>query len=602
MKPLGELLAGVLPADAPVSLGGETRASFARDVRRLRARLEAAEGAQPGKGYVLATNDTYAFAVGLFGLWHASMYAVLPPNRQDGTLAALEADTAGLITDVSDWQTRPHALDPLADAGDTGATTILAPLRDDAKACELFTSGTTGANRSIMKAIRHLDREVAELERLFGPENDVDFAPRVPADASVFSTAPPAHLYGLLFGVLWPLASGRPFCPDALQHPSEILPRLEGSRPSVLISVPSALRRIARRDAGSISPNACAAVFSSGGPLPRKTALATEERLGHAPVEVFGSTETGGVAWRRRRADAKDPAWTPFPSVRVDLDDSERLRVASPFVSGVEGDETSGAGNERFTMGDRARLEADGRFRVDGRVDEIVKIAEKRVDLARMSEALRANTEVDDVALVTIGDDGPTRIGAVIAPTDVGRSRIESDGPNALQRALRASLREHFDPVVHPRAWRIVEALPVDERGKLARAALHALFRAPGAAAREGAVSDRPETKEALRGEDHVERTCRVPTDLECFVGHFPDQPVVPGVLQLDWALDTAEELLGRAPRVRTIESMKLVTPLRPGDTFRIRVQQAAPDVLRIGVTSDDVPHLKARVRLSTDD
>ncbi|GEM_PF-52218 len=597
MKPLGELLSRPGREDEAVSLRGETGSTFARDVRRLRSRLERAEDARPGVGYVLATNDSYAFAVGLFGLWQASMHAVLPPNRQDGTLAALEAETAGLITDVPGWLSRPLAIDPLAEVADADdAPTPLAPLSDDTKALALFTSGTTGANRAIDKQIRHLDREVAELERIFGPANDVDSAPRVPADASIFSTAPPAHLYGLLFGVLWPLASGRRFCPDALQHPSEILPRLERGRPSVLVSVPSALRQIARHDAGSLSADACAAVFSSGGPLPRETALATEARLGNTPVEVFGSTETGGVAWRRRRADTEDPAWTPFPSVSVDVDDEQRLRVTSPFVSGVDADTTR---RDRFTMGDRARFESDGRFRVEGRTDDVVKIAEKRVDLARMSEALRAHAGVEDAALVTIGDDGPARIGAVIVATAEGRARIAADGPEALQRTLRASLREHFDPVVHPRAWRLVDALPIDERGKLARAALRALFRAPGAATHQHDVSDRPETKEALRGEDHVERTCRVPTDLECFVGHFPDQPVVPGVLQLDWALDAAEELLGHVPRVSAVESIKLVTPLRPGDTFRIHVHNPEPDLLRIEVASESAPHLKARVRLS---
>jgi hypothetical protein len=50
------------------------------------------------------------------------------------------------------------------------------------------------------------------------------------------------------------------------------------------------------------------AVFSSGGPLPAVRPGAGR-RLAEAPIEVFGSTETGGVAWpqvrgRRRLVDA----------------------------------------------------------------------------------------------------------------------------------------------------------------------------------------------------------------------------------------------------------------------------------------------------------
>jgi acyl-coenzyme A synthetase/AMP-(fatty) acid ligase len=50
-------------------------------------------------------------------------------------------------------------------------------------------------------------------------------------------------------------------------------------------------------------------IFSSGGPLAPETAALYRAAFGAAPVEVFGSTETGGVAWRRRDGGADEEGW-----------------------------------------------------------------------------------------------------------------------------------------------------------------------------------------------------------------------------------------------------------------------------------------------------
>ncbi len=40
------------------------------------------------------------------------------------------------------------------------------------------------------------------------------------------------------------------------------------------------------------------AIFSSGGPLPFEVAQESKRLLGPVPIEVYGSSETGGIAWR----------------------------------------------------------------------------------------------------------------------------------------------------------------------------------------------------------------------------------------------------------------------------------------------------------------
>lgn len=66
------------------------------------------------------------------------------------------------------------------------------------------------------------------------------------------------------------------------------------------------------------------------------------------------------------------------------------------------------------------------------------------------------------------------------------------------------------------------------------------------------------------------ERAFAVPADHPSLPGHFPGNPIVPGVWLLDEVLRTAEGWLGRAIHVRGVPQVKFVQPLRPEETARI--------------------------------
>lgn len=529
-----------------------TWGEFVEDVVRLHGRL-----ADHQKGaFVLITEDAYAFAVGLFALWHADCFAILPPNRQPEVLAHLQTRSVGVITDRPGWFESGSSLHPLdRSVAPAGALRHPLPsLRRESAAVELFTSGTTGDEKSTIKRIQHLEDEIVQLEVWRGDALD---------GAWFFSTASHQHLYGLLFGVLWPLGSARPFDAHHYLHAGELLPKMAEAPASVLASVPTSIKHIARHPSFSALRGHCRIVFSSGGPLPTATAHAVAEGLGVPPVEVLGSTETGGIAWREQSPGLLDVPWTPFACARIARDEeSGILRVHSPLVSIATGD----AG---FATGDLIELERDGRFRLGGRANQMVKVGEKRVDLAYMGSQLRAHEWVDEAALTTIERDTEQRVAAVLVASQRGLDVLRARGRGALIRDLRASLSDRWDPVVHPRHWRFVESLPENEQGKVTREALVALFRDEEPPVR---MPDRPLVLDELRGERSIERTCEVPDDLHCFRGHFPGFPVVPGVLQLDWAMEIGAVLLDAPPVIREIASFKLISPLQPRVRFRIHV------------------------------
>jgi hypothetical protein len=55
-------------------------------------------------------------------------------------------------------------------------------------------------------------------------------------------------------------------------------------------------------------------------------------------------------------------------------------------------------------------------------------------------------------------------------------------------------------------------------------------------------------------------------------------------------------------PRVREIESLKLISPLRPGQEFKMHVRRSAEDIVAIEITSLGAVHARGRVRLESND
>ena len=536
---------------------------------------------EPGGGWVLLTEDAYAFAVGLLALWHSGRYAISPPNRQPESLRNLQSRAAGILCDRPDWIAEGPSVHPMF-SGATGADPEKLPqFMSNSPAIELYTSGTTGSEKPAMKRISHLEDEVAELEALWGD--------RV-SGSVFFSTASHQHLYGLLFGVLWPLAAGHVFQSQHFLHAGEAVPKMIDAQSCVLATVPTHLQRLARHSGTHELRGICRLVFSSGGPLHEKTAHKIAQALESAPLEVLGSTETGGIAWRSQELGRNQNLWTPFPSVHVNRDpESQGMLVRSPFVS-VESNDAG------FSTGDRISPISNGSFTLKGRLDQVVKIGEKRLDLSQMEARLREHPLIEDLALLAIGREGTSRVAAVTVPSVEGWDLLEKEGRRSFGRTLRLRLAEDWDPILHPRYWRMVRQLPEDSRGKLTRASLSQLFSISGF---KSSSSDRPTLIEEFRGARFLERACTVPFDLSCFPGHFPDGPVVPGVLELDWAIEMAADILGRSPNVESVQSLKFMNPLRPGDSFRIKVSVSAAGKLDLRLWGEEHEFARGRVRLS---
>jgi 3-hydroxymyristoyl/3-hydroxydecanoyl-(acyl carrier protein) dehydratase len=75
-----------------------------------------------------------------------------------------------------------------------------------------------------------------------------------------------------------------------------------------------------------------------------------------------------------------------------------------------------------------------------------------------------------------------------------------------------------------------------------------------------------------------AELTLEIPADLEYFRGHFDGAPVVPGVVQLKWAVDAARRVLGAGGELVAMEALKFQRVLVPGAVATLTLKWVAAD------------------------
>ncbi|WP_434561036.1 AMP-binding protein [Pseudomonas sp. R1-6] len=487
----------------------------ARGIRRLAVHLD----------------DAADLAVALLGAWRAGARVLLPADLQPQTRQRWSADVDLWLTDLP-GDTQPNDL----------RQTPLEAAELDLDQCwlALCTSGSSGEPKRIEKTLRQLSNEVQALEQLWG----ADLGP----DACMIGSVAAQHIYGLLFRVLWPLCAGRTFVRRQLAFPED-MQRASREHPAFAwVASPALLKRMGDNldwpALGSVRR-----VFSSGGALPADAAQSLEQRLGQWPTEIFGSSETGGIAWRQG-----GDLWQPFAGVELSQDSDGALLIASPYLP---------AGHVEHTA-DAARIAADGRFQLLGRLDRIVKLEEKRISLPMLEQALTAHEWVSDARLGVVQENRAS-LGALLALSEAGLLALRNLGRRAVTQALRQHLSGHCETLALPRRWRWLRQLPLNAQGKLPQAEVEAVLMAPRPKA--------PEMLEQIETDGEWSLRLAVPPDLAYFSGHFPTAPVLPGVVQVDWALNLGRRLLDLPPRFVGMEVLKFQQLVRPGDEIQLHLR-----------------------------
>lgn len=86
---------------------------------------------------------------------------------------------------------------------------------------------------------------------------------------------------------------------------------------------------------------------------------------------------------------------------------------------------------------------------------------------------------------------------------------------------------------------------------------------------------------------DELESTWTVPVDHPAFAGHFPGQPIVPGVVLLDHAIHLAGTWLQRPVGTWRVDNAKFFHPVGPDAQLSFRLSRKASGAVAFKVSED---------------
>ncbi|MEZ8153496.1 AMP-binding protein [Vibrio splendidus] len=399
----------------------------------------------PFQRVAICTQDSYLFSVTFLACAVSQKHIILPGNYQPCALAELSEhfdcllvdDSIGMV-EVSDVRNIQNLLD--------SNTSSKQPLIDNLATIDLteihltlFTSGSSGTPKAINKTLEHLDIETAQLNKNWG---------ELLRGNRVHSTVSHQHIYGLLFRILWPLCSGVPFARNNLEYPEQILSH--ANKNCVLISSPALLKRLKHETKSA----QLAGVFSSGGPLPTESAHQSRSLLGHLPIEVFGSTETGGIAFRQQES-AQTP-WQLFDCLEASLNSENCIKLLSPYIDK----------NNWYQTADECEMVSSNQFILKGRTDRVIKIEEKRVSLVEVEKRLEQLPWISECVVIPFEEPERLILASVLVLSDQGQAKLATMSKGKFWLMLRSELRKWLEPIAIPRKYRVVDEIPLNSQGK----------------------------------------------------------------------------------------------------------------------------------------
>jgi acyl-coenzyme A synthetase/AMP-(fatty) acid ligase len=208
--------------------------------------------------------------------------------------------------------------------------------------------------------------------------------------------------------------------------------------------------------------------ISAGAPLPSSTAAAFRTKFGLKVHTFYGSSECGGIAFDATGGEVEESCvGQPMHGVRLVHDEETgRIEVHGPAVgNGYFPEPDPGVlGGGRFIPGDLIRRTAQG-LMLTGRVSDFINVAGRKLNPAEVEARLRECPGVREAVVfgVSSGLRGEEPVACVTGDATAGE----------MVRFCRSNLPGWQVP----RDFWLVDALPVNDRGKLSRRALAEAYR-----------------------------------------------------------------------------------------------------------------------------
>lgn len=313
-----------------------------------------------------------------------------------------------------------------------------------AQVCQL-TSGSTGEPRIVRHPIASIDRGAEIYRNLF----------RYGRGDEVLLPIPAAHSFGLVGGLAAGLLAGARVALLGAFSLRRVHEALAGDA-TIMLGTPLVYRLLASGPVPVVSRLRFA--LSSGGPLSSETKQAAEAMLGVRVGQIYGSTETGIIAYPIVEGPALPPGATGIaaPGVSWRIDDRALfVRTSTTFTGYLEAEGTVEFDPAaEYPTGDLARLDGDV-LTLIGRKNSFINVGGRKVNPDHVARVLGDYDGVSDVHVFGLeGPAGEQEVHAAVVARDVA--------PADLTRYCRTRLAPHEVPRLH-----ILSRLPRSALGKV---------------------------------------------------------------------------------------------------------------------------------------
>jgi acyl-CoA synthetase (AMP-forming)/AMP-acid ligase II len=528
----------------------KTWRDFLDGTAKLRRQIEAIGGER----WLLYCEDYWLFLLAFASLLQCKKEILLSANVSPSYIKEIRGNALFLTDQVFSEEDRPENTFDIAALLSLPKvdTDKLPVINGDESSIIMFTSGTTGTPKIVRQRLTEFENDNRFILSKWGEE----FLSR-----KLCSTVSQHHIYGLLFSILLPFTAGVPFRRERIKFPEE-MEKLTDTE-YMIITVPAFLKRAVQIETPATLNLRSPWIFTSGGVLDRETAQKTAGVFGFWPVEVYGSTETSGIAWRQ---SDKGPEWTAFENAQLTQNEAGCLVIRSPYIKDPAGFETA----------DVVELLENGRFLLKGRIDSVVKIEEKRISLTEIEARILESGIVSHVCVIPL-EDKRQYLAAAVVLNDKGKEQFADMNKHTINTFWKKYLSQYFENLVIPRRWRYPQMLPMDAQGKIKREDITILFAndAPKYTGLDG--SDKVTVIE--KTENSVTLEFLIPGTSPYFDGHFPEFSLLPAVAQVELILRFASEYFGTGVNISGMKRIKFTNFIRPNTHLVLWLEKSEKNI-----------------------
>lgn len=395
-----------------------------------------------------------------------------------------------------------------------------------------LTSGSSGKSKIVKKSLFNLVREAEDIGKTFlAGEKDLRFC----------STTTLNHLFGFTFHFMTPFVNGFVIDTNSVQYPENV--KYDNC---FLVSSPSFLEKISKYKLNfEKSPKF---IVAAGAKLADDVFEYFEKNS--KVIEIYGSTETGVVAHREH---FEQKYLKVFENVSVRKYENKILTISSDYFF-----------ENSLELSDLIDYNGDNEISVLARVDRVLKVFEKRISADAFEKYLKTSDFISDVYCLKINE----KLGAVVVLTDIGKDFYLKFGKAELVKNLKAFCLEQFE--ITPQKWRFLPEIYKTSTGKVDKKKIEKIF---------SINLTFPFVLEQKFEGDVAEIEMIFPKNSNFFKGHFPNFPVLPGVVSLYFVTFFSNEFFDTLMSPHVIRKIKFSKLILPDTNVTLRLKNSEKSV-----------------------